>query len=38
MSARRAERKASPLFELTRVFVRLDHVARLVENVDHSAM
>jgi hypothetical protein len=27
MSARRAERKASPLSELARVLVRLDHVA-----------
>ena len=27
MSARRAERKASPLPELARVLVRLDHVA-----------
>jgi hypothetical protein len=28
MSARRAERKASPLFELARVLVRFDHIAR----------
>jgi hypothetical protein len=28
MSARRAERKASPLFEIARLLVRLDHVAR----------
>ena len=28
MSTRRAERKASPLFEIARVLVRLDHVAR----------
>jgi hypothetical protein len=27
MSARRAERKASPLFEIALVLVRLDHVA-----------
>jgi hypothetical protein len=30
MSARRAERKASPLFEIARVLVRLDHVARFI--------
>jgi len=28
MSARRAERKASPLFEFARVLVRFDHVAK----------
>jgi hypothetical protein len=38
MSVRRAERKASPLTELARVFVRLDHVARIIVNANHSAM
>ena len=38
MSARRAERKASPLFELARVLVRLDHIASIVVNANHSIM
>jgi hypothetical protein len=38
MSARRAERKASPLFEIARVLVRLDHVARVIVNANHSIM
>jgi hypothetical protein len=36
MSTRRAERKASPLFELTRLLVRLDHVASRIVNANHS--
>jgi hypothetical protein len=36
MSARRAERKASPLFEIARVLVRLNHVARLIANANHG--
>jgi hypothetical protein len=36
MSARRAERKASPLFEIARVLVRFDHVASAIVNADHS--
>jgi hypothetical protein len=31
MSARRAERKASPFFEIALVLVRLDHVAHFTE-------
>jgi hypothetical protein len=30
--------KASPLFQLAGVLVRLDHVALLVENANHSTM
>jgi hypothetical protein len=30
--------KTSPLFELARVLVRLDHVARFIVNADHSIM
>jgi hypothetical protein len=30
--------KTSPLFELARLFVRLNHVARFVVNANHSAM
>jgi hypothetical protein len=36
MSARRAERKASPLFEIARVLVRRNHVARPGENANHG--
>jgi predicted trehalose synthase len=36
MSARRAERKASPLFEIARVLVRFDHVASFIVNANHS--
>jgi hypothetical protein len=36
MSARSAERKASPLFELAKVLVHLDHVARIVINRNDS--
>jgi hypothetical protein len=36
MSARRAERKASTLFEIPRVLVRLDHIARFIVNANHS--
>jgi hypothetical protein len=36
MSARRAERKASPLFEIAHVLVRSDHVARFIVNANHS--
>ena len=32
MSARRAERKASPLFEIARVLVYFDHVASFIVN------
>jgi hypothetical protein len=38
MSARRAERKASPLSELARVLVRLDHVASRIVNANHCIM
>jgi hypothetical protein len=47
MSARRAERKASPLLEIARVLVRkfpvrrrvrLDHVASLIVNANHSGV
>jgi len=30
--------KASPLFEIARVLVRFDHVARFVVNANHSIM
>ena len=30
--------KTSPFFEIARVLVRLDHVARVVANADDSAM
>jgi hypothetical protein len=36
MSARRAERKASPLSEIARMLVRLDHIARIIVNANHS--
>jgi hypothetical protein len=35
MSARRAERKASPLSEISGVLVRFDHVARFIVNANH---
>jgi hypothetical protein len=38
MSARRAERKASPLFEIARVLVRLDHVASIIINANDGMM
>jgi hypothetical protein len=38
MSARRAERKASPLFEIAVVLVRLDHVASFIVNANHGAI
>jgi len=38
MSARRAERKASPLFEIALVLVRLDHVARCIVNTNHRVV
>jgi hypothetical protein len=38
MSARRAEREVSPLFEIPSVLVRLDHVARCIVNANHSVM
>jgi hypothetical protein len=38
MSARRAERKASPLSEIARVLVRFNHVARIIVNANHSVM
>jgi hypothetical protein len=34
-SARRAERKASPLFEIVLVFLRLDRVAYSIVNANH---
>jgi hypothetical protein len=36
MSARRAERKASPLSKLSRVLVRLDHIASVIVNGNHG--
>jgi hypothetical protein len=36
MSARSAERKPSPLFELANVHVRVDPVARIIINRNHS--
>ena len=30
--------KNSPLFELASVFVRVDHIARLIVNANHSVM
>jgi hypothetical protein len=36
MSARRAERKASPLSEIARVLVRFDDAARLIVNANHA--
>jgi len=30
--------KTSPLFELARVFVRLNHVARFIVNANHSVV
>src|SRR5207237_2925838 len=36
MSARRAERKASPLLESARVFVHLNYIARFIVNANHS--
>jgi hypothetical protein len=30
--------KASPLFELARVLVHLDHVASVIENANHSVL
>jgi hypothetical protein len=38
MSARRAERKASPLFELAHVLVRLNHIAHCIVNANHGIM
>jgi hypothetical protein len=35
MGARRAERKASPLFEIVLVFLRLDRVAYSIVNANH---
>jgi hypothetical protein len=36
MSARRAERKASPLFELALVLVRFDHIASIIVDANHG--
>jgi hypothetical protein len=36
MSAKLAERKASPLFELAIVFVHLDHIASCIVNANHG--
>jgi hypothetical protein len=30
------EKKLSPLFEIARVLVRFDHIARVIVNADHS--
>jgi hypothetical protein len=38
MSARRAERKASPLSEIARVLVRFNHIVSGIINPNHSAM
>jgi hypothetical protein len=38
MSAKSAERKASPLSEIARVLVRLNHVASSITNANHSIM
>jgi hypothetical protein len=38
MSARRAERKASPLSEIARVLVRVDHVTSVIINANHSVL
>jgi hypothetical protein len=38
MSARSAERKPSPLFELANVLVCLDHVARIIVNANPRIM
>jgi hypothetical protein len=38
MSARRAERKASPLSEIARMLVRFDHVANFIVNANHGIM
>jgi hypothetical protein len=38
MSARRAERKASPLSEIACMLVRFDHVARFIVNANNSVM
>jgi hypothetical protein len=38
MSARRAERKASPLSEIARVLVRFDHFASVIVNANHGIM
>jgi hypothetical protein len=37
-SVRKPKRDRSPLFELALVLVRLDHVARIIENADHCVM
>jgi hypothetical protein len=38
VSARRAERKASPLSEIARVLVRLDNIASGIAQLDHCIM
>jgi hypothetical protein len=39
MFAMAAARKMNlPLFEIAFVFVRLDHVARIIENANHSVI
>jgi hypothetical protein len=38
LSARRAERKASPLFEIANVVVCFKHVARFIVNTDHGVV
>jgi len=36
VSTRRAERKASPLFEIARVLMHFDHVASFIEHANHG--
>jgi hypothetical protein len=36
--SRNGNEHALPLFELARVLVRFDHVARVIINADHSVM
>jgi hypothetical protein len=38
MSAKRAERKASPLSEVAYLLVRLDHVVRMIVNANRAIM
>jgi len=36
--AARDKKRTSPLFELTRLFVRVDHIARVIVNTDNCIM
>jgi hypothetical protein len=38
MIGRDEKREASPFFEIARVLMRLDHVARFIVNAKHSIM